>query len=85
MADVPDPSPLGLGEADVADPSSLGSSEADAPNPLPLGSCKTAMPISHASHWAVDAPSPGGLFCGLVTAQLAQANQPPKERSLGCP
>jgi hypothetical protein len=41
-ADVPDPFPLGLGEADVDDPSSLGSGEADAPNPFPLGSDEAA-------------------------------------------
>jgi hypothetical protein len=32
-ADVPDPFPLGLGEAEVADPSSLGLGEADVLNP----------------------------------------------------
>jgi hypothetical protein len=65
-ADVPNPFPLGLGEADAADPSSLGSGEADAPDPLPLSS-------SSASCRAVDAPSPGGLFHGRLMAQLAQA------------
>jgi hypothetical protein len=68
MADVLDPSPLGLGEADAADPSSLGSGEVDAPDPLPWGSGEAAVSFSSASRWAVDAPSPGGLFCSRLTA-----------------
>jgi hypothetical protein len=71
--DMPDPFPLGLGKAGAANPSSLGSGEEDAPDPLPLGSDEAAVSSSSASCWAVDAPSPGGPFCGHLTAQLAQA------------
>jgi hypothetical protein len=73
MADVPDSSPLGLGEANMADPSSLGSGEADVPDPLPFGSGKAAVSFSRALCWAIDAPSPCGLCCGRLTFQLAQA------------
>jgi hypothetical protein len=70
---MPNPSPLGLGEADAPDPTSLVSGEVDAPNLLPLGSDEAAVSFSSASRWAVSAPSPGGPFCGRLTVQLAQA------------
>jgi hypothetical protein len=73
MADVPNPSPLGLGEADAADPSSLGSGEVDVPDPLPFRSGEAAVSSANALCRAVDAPFPGGPFCGRLTAPLAQA------------
>jgi hypothetical protein len=73
VADAPDPSPLGLGEADAADPSSFGLGVADAPDPLPFASGEAAVSSSSALCRGVDAPFPSGPFCGRLTAQLAQA------------
>jgi hypothetical protein len=65
---------LGVGRVGCARPLIVGVGRGGrAPDPLPLGSGNAVVSFSGASRWAIDAPSPGGLFCGHLTTQLAQA------------
>jgi hypothetical protein len=94
VADVIDPSPLGLGKADAADPSSSGLGEGDTPDPLPLGSGEVAVSFSSASHLAAGAPLLLVGHSAVIwrptwpkprTLRELIRGQLPKERSLGDP